>query len=434
MHGFLMIEKSRPWEFYSTTQRRLLLVVLFLVSTSNYFDYFVISVLLEPIKQEFGASDAALGLLGGLCFAVLYAVTALPIARWADRGNRRSVITVTLACWSLMTAVCGVAQSFYQLAFARFLVGAVEPGALPPAQSLITDYFPPERRASAIALMTQGGSATGWLVGIGLGGYLAAAYGWRMTFVLAGLPGLVLACLAWCVLEEPRTRLGFPSKSRRIGETRDAMRSLAKRPSYLLLVAGICTYGIFSYGLTTFLPSFMVRSLHVSMAQVGLPWGIAIAFANLGGALVGGRLADQLGMQDSRWYAWIPSLGCALAAPFYVLTVTTKHIQLFMAFDFAAEFIISTGMAPVFAAVQFVSDDKHRTLSVASALLLFSLAGSGIGPPVVGYLSDSLIPVRGSESLRGALLAVIVFLAPAAVFLFRAGKKLPRDAAGWLTA
>jgi MFS family permease len=143
------------WTLYSSRQRWGLLAVLFLVSTSNYLDRNVISVLLEPIKQEFHVSDTMLGLLGGFCFSIFYAVFGMPVARWADRGNRRTVITLALAIWSLMTLCCGLAQTFVQLTIARIGVGAGEAGAIPPAQSLIADYFSPQQRATAIAIFPR---------------------------------------------------------------------------------------------------------------------------------------------------------------------------------------------------------------------------------------------------------------------------------------
>src|SRR5205807_10093959 len=158
---------TSPWQEYTGGQRWVFLGVLFLVATANYFDYFILSILLPPIKEEFKVSDTVLGLLSGLCFALVYSAAALPTARWVDRGNRRTVITLALAGWSVMTALCGLVQSFWQLAAARFGVGIFEPGAMPAAQSLISDYFPPERRATALAIFVNGGSATGWLFGIG---------------------------------------------------------------------------------------------------------------------------------------------------------------------------------------------------------------------------------------------------------------------------
>jgi len=193
----------RTWDLYSSRQRWVYLAVLFLVSTSNYADRNVISVLLEPIKAEFKVSDTMLGLLTGISFAVFYATLGIPVARWADRGNRKFIMTLALTIWSFMTMLCGAAQTFWQLAFARVGVGAGEAGAIPPAQSLIADYFDPTRRARALAIFMASATA-GYLLGFVLGAHIAAVYGWRHAFVLLGAPGLLLAVIVHFVLREPR--------------------------------------------------------------------------------------------------------------------------------------------------------------------------------------------------------------------------------------
>src|SRR5581483_5235625 len=220
-----------------------------------------------------------------------------------------------------------------------------------------------------------------------LGGYLAAVYGWRTTLFYAGIPGLLLACLAWLLLREPREylwgasgvdrtpcqRIGGNSSEPELEGALQAMRSLRDKPAYVMLVAGVSIYAVFTYGLATFLPSFMVRSLHVTLQQVALPWGTTIAVANLGGALIGGQLADRLGLRDPRWYAWIPALGCVMDLPLYALALCANHLGSFIVLDFVAELVIAAGMPPVFVALQAVSGKRRRTLAVACALLMFSL-------------------------------------------------------------
>ena len=416
-----------PWRLYTQRQRWVFLTILYLVTTSNYFDYFVVSIVLEPIKKEFHASDTGLGLLSGFSFAVLYSITALPIARWADRGNRRTVITLSLAAWSVMTAVCGIAQSFWQLILTRSVVGAVEPGALPPAQSLIIDYFPPERRATAIAILSQGGSAAGWLFGVGIGGYIAATYGWRTTFLLAGIPGLVLAAIAWLILREPRMCLGFPVASHLEEPMSQTIRRLWAKRSFAYALIGLSLYAIFTFGLATFVPSFMIRSLHASLEQLSFTWGVAICVANLLGALCGGWLADWLGRRDPRWYAWLPALACGSGVLTYGVALLTERLWTFIVTDFIAEFMCAVGLPAVFMSMHAVCGARRRTLAVAVALLLFSLIGSGIGPPAVGAVSDAFAVIVGSESLRYSLMAILIFLIPASVAFYRAGCAMPDD-------
>jgi len=404
-----------------------LLAILFLVTTSNYFDYFILSVLLDPIKNEFGVSDTLLGLLSGVCFSALYAVAALPIARWADRGNRRTVIVWALTAWSTLTAICGLAQSFWQLAALRLGVGAVEPGAVPPAQSLLADYFPPERRASALALLTQGGSAAGWLFGVVIGGYIAAEYGWRMAFVLAGAPGLLLAMVARVFLAEPRRSLGFPAAGPLRETLTETCRRLRHKHSFLFASVGLAIYGIFGFGIAIFLPSFMIRTLHVTLEQVSLSWGLAISAANLLGALAGGWLADRLSPRDVRCYGWIAAGGCAASIPLYGLALACERMSTFIAVDFLAEASLAIGLPASFAAVHAVCGNQRRVMAIAIMLFTFTLVGSGLGPLIAGALSDAYTPAVGRASLQYSLFTMIGFLIPATVLFLLCARALPGE-------
>jgi len=417
-----------PAVLLSPVARWISLLILFLVTTSSYFDYYVLSAVLEPIKREFRVSDTLLGLLGGFSFAALYSVTALPIARWADRGNRRTIITVALAGWSVMTALGGLAQSFWQLVVARIGVGMVEPGAVPPAQSLVADYFPPERRGTASAFLNAG-SAAGYLVGIGLGGYIAARFGWRMAFVMAGLPGLVLAVVVRFVLVEPRTQLGFPLETRQ-ESWHTSLQQLRRNRTYVAALAGASIYTIFSFGSGVFLPSFMLRDLHATLAQISGAWALAISAATLIGSIVGGWLVDALVKRDIRWYGWLPALACALGAPIYWVTLASRSVDLFIALDFVAELILAIGISVSFAVAHAVCGSARRTQAIAILQLSFMLVGAGFGPLVAGALSDLLSPISGESSLRYSLLIMVSVLLPAAVAFYRSGCTLPGDLEG----
>jgi MFS family permease len=415
------------WQLYGNRQRWFFLAVLFLVTVSNYFDYFILSVLLDPIKHEFHLSDTRLGLLGGFSFALCYALTALPIARWADNGNRRTVITVALAGWSVMTAICGFAQSYLQLVLARIGVGIMEPGALPPAQSLIADYFPPDRRATAMAILTQGGSAAGWLVGVVLGGYIAATYGWRMAFLVGGLPGIALAVIARLVLDEPRSRRGGDGPLHETEGLLASVSRLRRKRSFIWAVVGVSVYTTFSYGVGIFLPSFMIRTLHATLEQVSFTWGFAISGANLLGALFGGWLADYLGKTNVRWYVRLPAIACAAGAPIYWLALASSHMWSFIFIDFLAEFVIAAGIPAVFVAVHAVCGNRRRAMATAIVLFSINLFGSGLGPLVAGALSDALNGLYGSDSLRHSLSAMVFFLVPASVAFYWSSRMMNSD-------
>ena len=426
-----MDEAVAPWTLYSTAQRWRLLTILFVVITTSYFDCFVISVLLEPIKREFHVSDTMLGLLSGLCFSLLYAVVALPVARWVDRGNRRTVIAVGLTAWSAMTVLCGLAVSFSQLALARLGVGATESGAMPAAQSLVVDYFPAEQRATALATLTTAAGSVGYLLAICLGGFVTATYGWRAAFVLIGAPGVLLALVAQLALSEPRCRLGFPRAHTRTESVWQTLAQLRAKKSFPYMLIGLSLYALFGYGVTTFfLPSYMMRSLHATLEQVSQTWGFSISSANVIGAVVGGRLTDRLIKRDVRWHVWLPAIACVLGGLVYWVALTIQHFWSFLVVEFLAEAILAIGVPAAFAAVHTVCGERRRAMAVAIVYFFFTLCGAGLGPLVVGVLSDLLNTVYGVESLRYSLIAMLLILIPSAAAFYWSGRWMPHELEG----
>lgn len=426
MHG-IRPDGRAPWTLYSSQQRWVLLSVLFLVTMWNYFDYYVISIVLDPIKKEFQVSDTMLGLLSGFAFATIYAFAALPVARWADRGNRRTIITITLSAWSLMTALCGIAQNFSQLLIARLGVALTEPGGAPPAQSLAADYFPPERRATAISVLLQGGSALGYGVAIAFGGYIAATYGWRTTFLMAGAPGLLLAVATHFMLREPRQTLGFPASSTDSESAKESIAILMRRRSFVFTVAGITFYCLFAYGTSVFLPSFMIRSLHATLAQVSVTWGIAVTVAMVIGALIGGPLADWLSRANVRWYAWLPCLAFGIGCPMYWLTLSSPTLWTFIFVDFPSEIVLAVGFSVSFSAIHPICGSARRASAVALVYFCVMFIGCGFGPLMAGAISDALTPTYGNEGLRYGTLMMVLFLIPASLSMFFAGRAMPQD-------
>lgn len=411
---------------YGDRRRWWMLLVLFLVATCSYLDRHIVSVLLEPIKKEFGVSDTLLGLLSGFAFAIFYATLGIPVARWADRGNRRTIVTLAVTLWSGFTVLCGYAGSFWQLALARVGVGAGEAGAIPPSQSLIVDYFAPARRASALAIFTSSATA-GYLIAFVLGGYLAAHYGWRTTLIVVGAPGLLLALLARFCLDEPRLRPGrepLAAAQSGIGAT---VRELFAKPSYRLLLAAAVFYALMAYGSAIFFPSFMVRSLGVSLAEVGLVYGLVSAAGALVGTIGGGFIADRLGQRSPSWYAWLPALGCALALPLYVAAILANSFTTFIALSGVAGTLVGGCLPSMFTALHAVCGSSRRALSVAVLTFMMSLIGSGLGPVIAGALSDAFAARAGNESLRWAMLVCTLFLLPCIWCFWRAGQHLPRD-------
>lgn len=415
-----------PAALYTDRQRWGLLAILFVVSTSNYLDRTVIAVLLDPIKREFHVSDTMLGLLTGFSFAAFYALFGLPVARWADRGNRRTIITLALATWSIATVFCGLAPTFWLLALSRVGVGAGESGAIPPAQSLIVDYFPPERRASAIAVFTAAGMA-GYLLGFGLGGYIAAEHGWRMTFLVVGASGLVLAVATRLGLSEPRTRLGFPGEEADRERFRQSVARLSVKRSFLYALAGCLLYFFMAYGVLLFIPSFLIRLLHIPLATVGTAYGSVSAVGNAVGTLGGGPLADRWARQDIRWLAWLPAAACLLTGPIYAVAFATNSFPVFLILGFVAAALLGAGLPAVFAAVHAICGSRRRATAVAIVLFSATLFGGGFGPLTTGAVSDAFGARYGADGLRYSLMLMTSVLLVAGGLFYLFGRKMPLD-------
>ncbi|HEY5758002.1 MAG TPA: MFS transporter [Steroidobacter sp.] len=412
---------THPSDLYSPMRQWSLLAVLFLVSTSNFVDRNIISVLLEPIKAEFGVSDTLLGLLTGISFALFYATLGIPVARWADRGNRKIIITLSLTIWSVMTALCGLAQSFWQLALARVGVGAGEAGALPPAQSLIADYFGPTRCARALAVFMSS-SMCGYLLGFVAGAHIATTYGWRAAFLIVGLPGLALAILVHFVLHEPRTLPQFrplPGSQESIGAT---FRALADKRAFVYLVIAMVIYFLVAYGAIVFLPSHMVRVLNVTLAEVGSAYGAVTAAASIVGTVLGGVVTDRLSKRNLAWLGWWPALGLTLCWPLYEAMLLAPTFSIALIFAGLAGIVLNAAVPAMFACLHAICGSARRAMAVAVVFFFANLFGLGLGPVIAGALSDTFSAIHGPVGIRYALLIMMTLLLPCAWLLVMTGR------------
>ncbi len=402
---------------------------LFVAYSLNFVDRQVLSVLLVPIQTELQVSDTAMGLLTGLAFALFYTFAGIPIARWADRGNRRSIIAIGFVVWSVMTAVSGLARSYAQLALARMGVGVGEATFGPAAQSLISDYFPPERRATALAIFTIGANV-GSLVGLIGGGYLYDLFGWRTAFFVVGLPGVLFALVFRLTVREPRRGLAegivvAPSSD----STWDVLRYLMVRSSFVYIAAAAALHGFAGYGAGAWTPAFMIRVHGLSPGQAGLALGLVSGvFAGLG-AYLGGKLSDGLGRRDVRWNMWVPALGSVLAFPFSYLFLLWPDTLPALAFLVPSAILGGFWVGPTYAMTQGLARPHMRALAVAILLFILNLIGMGLGPLVVGILNDVLEPRLGIEAVRYSLLIVAVPHVLAAVFNLLAARTLRADMA-----
>ena len=403
------------------------LVILSLVSFFNYADRMVLSVLLQPIKLEFGFTDTQLGLLSGLAFTLFYATLGLPLARLADRRSRITIIACAMVVWSTMTALCGAAQNFTHLLLARIGVGAGEAGCIPPSHSLLGDYFSKERRAFAIGVHTAGGYL-GIMIGLLVAGYIAEHYGWRWTFVWLGLPGVVVALIAWLTVREPVRgcmETGFTSPGKSV-KWQDAFAILFKRKTFRQIVMAYSLALFATYGMMQWIPTFFVRSHGMSLAEIGRIYGLATGIGGLIGVLAGGLLAPKLIRRDPRWELWLPALCYASAAPLYLL-VFIMPPDIALSTVFIANMIVALAIGPGLSSIQSVAEPHLRATAVAIVMFFSALLGQGGGPFLIGLISDRLLPYYGEHALRVALsVSTLLVFWSAFHFLF-ASRTLERD-------
>lgn len=405
------------------------LSLLFAANLFNYMDRMVISVVLPLIKADLGLSDTQLGVLTGFAFAVFYATFGIPIARWADRGTRRTIVSLAIAVWSAMTVLCGMAQNFLHMMLARFGVGIGEAGCVPPSHSMIADFFPTERRATALGIHTSG-ATLGIVGGLVLGGFIAETWGWRWAFFMLGAPGLLLAIVTQLTLREP-TRGAFEEAAVDAPQPplRDVLRYFARRSSYVHLVIVFAMGSFAAFGIQMWLPSFYVRSFGMSTAEVGFYFGIAFGLGSAIGTLGGGYVADWMGKGDMRKPLLILGVGAsAMTLPLSLGVLLSPWAALALSLNLVSSTIGGLANGPLFAAIQSVVDNRMRAIAVAILMFSSSMIGVGLGPLFAGMLSDMLAPRFGDDSLRYSLVILSCLGVYPIVHLWLAVRALPRDA------
>ena len=402
--------------------------VLTLVYTSSHVDRQIMAILLEPIKLELGASDTQMGFLVGLTFAIFYATLGMPIAMLADRFHRRNIVTASVVIWSGMTALCGAAGSFAQLALARIGVGVGEAGSSPPSHSIIADLFPVESRGTAMGVFALGVNF-GLLIAYLGGGVLSENWGWRATFVAVGLPGLAIAALLHFTTIEPR-RGGVEHQPRSSTDSAPAFLAvwghLWSTPATRHLTIGAALAGFTGYGFTLWMPTFLIRSHALSPTEVGLVLALMTGVIGGLGTFAAGRMTDVLARRDERWRAWIVALAKGGYVPFLVLFFLIEDLSLALVLYAIPAFFGGFYLAPTFTLVQNLVDLRMRALASSIVLFILNIVGMGFGPQLVGVLSDLLAPTYGKESLRMALLVLALLNLWCAYHYYRAGKALPR--------
>jgi len=416
---------------FSKAYSRYAMWLLLGIYVVNFLDRQVVNILAEPIKNELGLADWQLGLMSGLAFAVFYTFLGIPIARLAERKNRAVIIGSAVAVWSGFTALCATAGNFWQLIIYRIGVGVGEAGCTPPAHSLIVDYTPKEKRASALAFYSMG-TPIGSLLGLIMGGLIADAYGWRAAFLVAGVPGLLFAALAIFTLKEPRRIMAEQARktaaaSATFGQT---MAYLAKRRTFWLIAFAAAIKAFIGYGHAPFTASFFLRNHGPEVAGLassvgltlgfdlksvgflGLAIGIMSGTAGAIGSWTGGWIADKFGARDLRAYMIAPAIASLITIPIYIAAVSVDSAAFALLILPINYFLGTLWYGPVYGTGQSVVPPHMRATAAAILLFIINLVGLGLGPLAVGVLSDWFNKGMGlgpAEGVRWALIVAALF-------------------------
>ncbi|MFN9926299.1 MAG: spinster family MFS transporter [Phenylobacterium sp.] len=387
---------------------------LAVIYTLNFLDRQIVSILGKQISADLGLSKTEFGFLGGTSFALLYTTAGIAVAWLADRVSRKWIIGISCAIWSLFTALCGTAQNFTQILLYRMGVGFGEAGGSPPSYSMISDYFPAEKRGTALALYSLG-VPVGSMLGAFFAGQLALAYGWRMAFVIIGLPGVVLGILMLIFVRESK-RGGLD----RVAEGSDAhppapplldaIRGFFANRTLVLTAVSSAMSAFVGYAGLVWNPQFLELTKGMTAAQVATVYALALGVTGIIGTLVSGWLVDRLGVKDKRWFAWVPAIAFALSIPFWFGMLWAPTWELAMLFLLGPMLMNQAYLAPALTIAQNAVEPARRVMTGAILLFVLNLVGLGVGPVYVGWIADAVEPVRGDQSLVWGFAAVIPFV------------------------
>jgi len=388
------------------------LLILTIVYSFNFIDRQLLAILQEAIKAELELSDTQLGLLTGFAFAAFYVIAGLPIARWADRSNRRNIVALSLFTWSFMTAISGAVGNFIQLLLARIGVGIGEAGGSPPSHSIISDIFPPHKRASAIGFYSMGVSI-GILFGFLLGGWLNEFFGWRVAFLVVGAPGILLAIIVRLTVAEPVRGL---TENRRVSNKpvpiKQIVEVLWNCRSFRHLAMGAGLNAFAGYSISNWTASFMIRSHGMATGELGTWLSMTLGLGGAIGVFCGGMLADRLAPRDKRWYCWLPALTGFVCLPFMAAVYLVSNPYVALMLGVVPGILFNVYLGNTIATTHALVGLRMRAMSSAILFLILNTIGLGLGPWSVGMLSDFLEPSLGVESLRYAML----YLLPTVMF------------------
>ena len=402
---------------------RWIISLLLLINIVNFIDRQLPFVLIDSIKKDLRLSDAEIGLMAGLSFAVVYSFGSVLLGRVADRSSPRRVLAITLSFWSLLTALTGFAQNFLHLILARMGVAAGEAATAPTAHALISRVYLPDRRALALAIFSMG-VPIGSTMGLVLGGWINDLVDWRAAFFIVGLPGLAIAALAWFALPDVERVRPTGRAPARLGET---VAYLFRLRSFRHMAIACSLYACGSYAMNVFAAAFLIRVHEFTTAQAGLGFGIAFGLGGGIGTFAGGMMSDALGKRDARWRQRIPAIGQLLSVPTALAAWLVADAGLSVAMLTLTYLFGLLYFAPTFATAQSLVPDEIRATAAAILLFCLTIVGSSAGPLIVGWASDMLVPRFGVMSLRYAMCLMAITMLWSAWHFYWASRSLPRD-------
>jgi MFS family permease len=413
---------------YGEAYKRYVLVTLTLVFTLNFLDRGLVGLLLQPIKDDLHLSDTQMGFLTGIAFGLFYATLGVPIARWADRGNRATITSLAIALWGLTVMLCLFVANFVQLLIARVAAAVGEAGCMPPTYSLVGDYFPKSaERAQAMAIYMLA-SPLSSLLSLMAGGWLNERYGWRIAFFLMGIPGLLIAPLVKLTIADPRVHAGCErNEERRLPRMTDVFSTLWHRRSCRHLGIAIVLLFTMSLGMGPWYAAFMIRSHGMGTAELGIWFGLIFGIGGIAGTLLGGRVAAEWFAQNERGQMRLSAIVVASLVPCFVLFLLLPQKNYVLISLMLVALAFGCFIGPTFALMQRLVVDDMRSTTLALVMLLANLLGMGVGPQLVGILSDLLQPRLGSDSLRYAMLMVSLVALWAAYHFWQVGETVHED-------
>ena len=424
---------------FSETYRKSALFLLMLIYVFNFVDRQVLNILAESIKKDMNLSDSQLGIVTGIAFALFYSILGIPIARLAETGNRPRLIALAITVWSSFTIACGFATNFAQLIIARLGVGIGEAGGVPPSHSLITEFTPKEKRAISLAFYSMG-LPLGSFIGLGFGGLIADKFGWHMAFVIAGIPGIVLGVLALIILKEPRTL----AKTKPVHKDNawNTINELLRKKTFFWVVAGGALQAMVIYGFGGFIAPFFLRNHGTELTNIahslnmkptgflGLVLGVTLGLVAAAGTLSGGWLSDKFSKKSLENYMVVPAICALLSIPAFYAVFYTQSTMAALTLLILPAFLANTWYGPMHATCQGVVLPNQRATVSALILVIINLIGLGLGPPMVGFLSDFArvnLHYTSATGLKFALSILVLISAFSALAFLKARKTIDAD-------